>query len=214
MRSSRKTVYTYKTVDQLKIQADVYRHEDVVKRPVVIWLHGGALIMGSRNGVPKQLQELAREHGFVVVSLDYRLAPEAKLADIIEDLKDGLEWVRTSGPEQFDADSSRIVVAGASAGGYLALMTGLSLRRLSNDRWSTSVSTCRSRRCLETKKLLAQRRGLCSSPGIARERVRGVAKTAFGDDVTRTASNLFGRSMVGAIETGWLAHRPPVDSVV
>ena len=71
-----KTVYTYKTVDQLKIQADVYRHEDAVKRPVVVWLHGGALIMGSRNGVPKQLLELAREHGFVVVSLDYRLAPE------------------------------------------------------------------------------------------------------------------------------------------
>jgi len=120
-----KTVYTYKTVDQLKIQADVYRHEDVVKRPVIVWLHGGALIMGSRNGVPKQLLELAQEHGFVVVSLDYRLAPEAKLPDIIEDLKDGLEWVRKSGPERFGADPSRMVVAGASAGGYLALMSGV-----------------------------------------------------------------------------------------
>jgi acetyl esterase/lipase len=114
-------------VDQLEIQADVYRHEDVVKRPVVVWLHGGALIMGSRGGVPKQLLELAREHGFVVVSLDYRLAPEAKLADIIEDLKDGLEWVRTLGTEQFHADSSRMVVAGASAGGYLALMSGITI---------------------------------------------------------------------------------------
>ncbi len=120
-----KKVYTYKTVDQLKIRADVYRHEDTVKRPVVVWLHGGALIMGSRSGVPKQLQELAQEHGFVLVSQDYRLAPETQLPEIIEDLKDGLDWVRESGPERFGVDPSRMVVAGASAGGYLALMSGV-----------------------------------------------------------------------------------------
>jgi len=118
-----KTVHTYKTVGQLKIQADVYRHEDSSSRPVVVWLHGGALIMGSRSGVPRQLLELARNHGFVVVSLDYRLAPEAKLQDIIEDLKDGVQWIRESGQERFAADPSRMVVAGASAGGYLALMS-------------------------------------------------------------------------------------------
>ena len=37
-----KTVYTYKTVDRLQIRADVYRHEYAEKRPVVVWLHGGA----------------------------------------------------------------------------------------------------------------------------------------------------------------------------
>ena len=108
-------------------QGQSYRHKDDVKRPVVVWLHGGALIMGSRSGVPKQLLELARDHGFVVVSLDYRLGPEAKLPDIIEDLKDGLQWVRDSGGELFDADPSRMVVAGASAGGYLALMSGITI---------------------------------------------------------------------------------------
>ena len=81
--------------------------------------------MGSRAGVPKQLQELAKEQRFVLVSLDYRLAPEAKLPEVIADLNDGLKWVRESGPELFDADPSRLVVAGASAGGYLALMSGM-----------------------------------------------------------------------------------------
>jgi acetyl esterase/lipase len=120
-----KTAFTYKTVDQLKIQADVYRHEDAVKRPVIVWLHGGALIMGGRSSVPKQLLDLAEQSGFVLVSLDYRLAPEAKLPEIIEDLKDGLEWVRKSGPQLFHIDPLRLVVAGASAGGYLALMSGI-----------------------------------------------------------------------------------------
>lgn len=81
--------------------------------------------MGSRSGVPKQLLDLAKQQDFVVVSLDHRLAPEAQLADIIEDLKAGLAWVRESGPQQFQADTSRVGVAGASAGGYLALMSGI-----------------------------------------------------------------------------------------
>lgn len=120
-----KTAYTYKTIDDLQIRADVYRHEDTVKRPVIVWLHGGALLLGSRAGVPKQLRELAEKQRFVLVSLDYRLAPEVKLPEIIEDLRDGLTWVRKSGPKLFDADPSRLVVAGASAGGYLALMSGI-----------------------------------------------------------------------------------------
>lgn len=119
-----KKTYTYKTIDTLKIKADVYRHEDSAKRPVIVWVHGGALIMGSRAGVPMQLRKLAEEQKFVLISIGYRLAPEAQLPEIIQDLKDGLKWVRSSGPELFGAEPSRMVVAGASAGGYLALMSG------------------------------------------------------------------------------------------
>ena len=81
--------------------------------------------MGSRPAVPKQLIELAEKESFVLVSLDYRLAPETKLPKIIEDLTDGISWVANDGPELFFADTSKIVVAGASAGGYLALMSGV-----------------------------------------------------------------------------------------
>ena len=120
-----KRIYSFKTVQRLKLQADVYRHEDRKARPVIVWLHGGALIMGTRTGVPKQLLDLAEEAGFVLVSLDYRLAPEAQLPEIIDDLKDGLQWIQEQGPSLFHADVSRVVVAGASAGGYLALMSGV-----------------------------------------------------------------------------------------
>lgn len=119
-----KAEFTFKTDGELNIRADVHRHASSEKRPVVVWLHGGALIMGSRTGVPKQLLELAEAEQFVIVSLGYRLAPEAQLHEIISDVRDGLQWVRQYGPELFSADPSRLVVAGASAGGYLALMSG------------------------------------------------------------------------------------------
>jgi acetyl esterase/lipase len=47
-----KRTYTYKTVEGCEIQADVYRAEGHAVRPVVVWIHGGALIVGSRQGVP------------------------------------------------------------------------------------------------------------------------------------------------------------------
>lgn len=123
-----KKTYTYKTVDDTKIEADVYRAADTAVRPVVVWLHGGALIVGSRGAVPHRLVELCRREGFVLVSFDYRLAPEVKLPAIIEDVQDAFRWLRARGPELFHADPDRVVVTGGSAGGYLTLMTGFRIK--------------------------------------------------------------------------------------
>ncbi len=119
-----KTTHTYKTADGVAIQADVYRADDKQVRPVVVWLHGGALINGSRNSVPKNLLELCRREGYALVSFDYRLAPEVKLPAIIEDVEDAFRWLRSRGREMLGIDPGRVVVTGGSAGGYLTLVTG------------------------------------------------------------------------------------------
>jgi acetyl esterase/lipase len=120
---TRKT-YVYKVADDCKIELDVYAGEGPGKRPVLIWIHGGALISGSRAGVPRDLRGLADGPGYAVVSIDYRLAPNTKLPAIIEDIQDAHRWVRAEGPRLFGADPDRVVVAGGSAGGYLTLMSG------------------------------------------------------------------------------------------
>ena len=56
-----KQTHTFKTVGDLKIQADVYRAGDAAVRPVVVWIHGGALVMGNRKSVPKNLLDLCRD---------------------------------------------------------------------------------------------------------------------------------------------------------
>jgi acetyl esterase/lipase len=120
-----KTTYTYKTVGPTKIQADVYRADDTKVRPVVVWIHGGALIVGSRASVPHQLLDLCRQEGYALVSIDYRLAPEVKLPAIIDDLRDAFGWLRELGQRQAHLDPDRMVVTGGSAGGYLTMMTGI-----------------------------------------------------------------------------------------
>jgi acetyl esterase/lipase len=123
-----KKTFVYKAVAGVRIEADVYRPNDDRTRPVVVWLHGGALIVGSREQVPTDLRRLCQDEGYVLVSLDYRLAPEVKLPEIIADIKDAFAWLRQKGPALFAGDPGRIVVTGGSAGGYLTMMTGVCVK--------------------------------------------------------------------------------------
>jgi acetyl esterase/lipase len=100
----------YKTVGDLKIEADVYRSDDHTVRPVVVWIHGGALIMGSRESVPQQLLNLCKKEGYALVSLDYRLAPETRLPEIVQDLEDAFRWIHDEGAKKHRLDADHLVV--------------------------------------------------------------------------------------------------------
>ena len=116
--------FTYKKAGNLEIKADVYRPADNLVRPVAVWIHGGALIMGHRASVSQRVNDMLLGAGYVVVSIDYRLAPETMLPEIIEDVEDAFRWVREKGPGLFQGDPGQLVVLGGSAGGYLTLVTG------------------------------------------------------------------------------------------
>jgi acetyl esterase/lipase len=117
--------YTYKSAGGCEIKADVHNAGDEARKPGVIWIHGGALIMGSRKAPPAWLTD---ERRFGIVSIDYRLAPETKLPAIIEDVQDAYRWVREEGPKRLGIDPERLGVEGGSAGGYLTLMCGFAVR--------------------------------------------------------------------------------------
>lgn len=122
--SVQEETFTYKKVGDLEIKADIYRLDDQQKRPVVVEIHGGALMVGHRGWIKRHIKNELVKAGCVFVSIDYRLAPEVKLPEIIKDIEDAFTWIRDKGPELFNADPSRIAVMGGSAGGYLTFMTG------------------------------------------------------------------------------------------
>ena len=123
-----KETFTYKKVGDLEIKADVYRPAGAGPHPAIVWIHGGGLIFGSRATIPADENDLFLRAGYIVVSIDYRLAPETKLPAILEDVEDAYSWVREKGPALFQCDPERLAVVGQSGGAYLALMSGARLR--------------------------------------------------------------------------------------
>lgn len=112
----------YKYVNNCAINADIYFKGKC--SPIIIYIHSGALIFGTRTWLPSEQIDYFFQAGYSIVNIDYRLAPETKFEQIIEDIKDAIEWVRTKATEWYDFDTTRIAIIGGSAGAYLSLLLG------------------------------------------------------------------------------------------
>ncbi|MEM7404145.1 MAG: alpha/beta hydrolase [Pseudomonadota bacterium] len=96
-------------------------------RPVIVYYHGGGWVIGSLDTHDGLCRHLASMSGAVVVSVDYRLAPEAPFPAGVEDAYAALAWVAANAVA-LDVDPARLIVSGDSAGGNLAAVVALMAR--------------------------------------------------------------------------------------
>jgi acetyl esterase/lipase len=92
--------------------------------PVVIFIHGGGWVQGTKEGSIMQGVLPYVAMGYSVVNVEYRLANVSPAPAAIEDCRCALRWV-VAHAKDYNFDVERIVVSGASAGGHLALTTGM-----------------------------------------------------------------------------------------
>ncbi len=97
------------------------------KLPVLIWFHGGGFVIGSLETHDSVCRMLANQADCIVVAVDYRLAPESKFPDAVEDCKAALKWVALHAVE-FGGDASCMAVGGDSAGANLATVMAILAR--------------------------------------------------------------------------------------
>ena len=95
--------------------------------PVLLYLHGGGFTIGNIATHDILCRELARLAGCMVVSLDYRLAPEHRFPTATNDAWDALQWLAAQ-VHTLGADPSRLAVGGDSAGGTLAAVNAILAR--------------------------------------------------------------------------------------
>jgi acetyl esterase/lipase len=106
------------------LHADIARSKkrSAVPMPAVMWIHGGAWSSGSHH----EMQQTVRlaNHGYLVLSVEYRLIDEAIWPAQIEDCKLGVRWLRENAAK-YNIDPDHIGCWGTSAGGHLAALMGV-----------------------------------------------------------------------------------------
>lgn len=106
-------------------KAEIYVPKGEGPFPVLLHIHGGGWFTGSALGERKLGMQYAAD-GFVVVNLDYRLAPEHPFPQGLEDCVYAARWI-VENIERYKGDPSKLIIGGGSAGGNLSACTALAL---------------------------------------------------------------------------------------
>lgn len=118
---------TYCTMDNVALKMDVYYPPVFAPEwPVAMYVHGGGWRSGDKTqGIGMRDVEELTKNGFLVFSVNYRLAPEFKFPAMIEDVKCAVRYLRAHADE-YNLDPGRFGVWGSSAGGHLVSLMGTS----------------------------------------------------------------------------------------
>ena len=113
----------YGAGERLKLDVYAPRAASARPRPVIVFFYGGSWNSGRRQGYAFAARALAAR-GFVVIVPDYRLVPEARYPDFLQDCAAAVRWARRQSG-RYGGDGDRIVLIGHSAGAYNAAMLAL-----------------------------------------------------------------------------------------
>jgi acetyl esterase len=109
------------------IPVRVYWPSEEQNLPILVWFHGGGWVLGSVDASDPVCRRLAAQSGAIVVSVEYRMAPEDVAPASLEDCVAATEWAAVNAAA-LGGDASRLAVSGASAGGNLAAAVALHAR--------------------------------------------------------------------------------------
>jgi acetyl esterase/lipase len=115
---------TYLVANNYEAKLDVYKRRDTTTpQPTLIWIHGGGWTGGTKESAILSLMPWM-EMGWNIVNVEYRLARVSLAPAAVEDCLCALRWVAQQA-KTYGFDTTRLVVSGDSAGGHLALTTGM-----------------------------------------------------------------------------------------
>jgi acetyl esterase/lipase len=113
----------YRTIDGRERKALIFRPEGATNSPAMVCMHGGAWISGDRN-LPSYMAQKLAARGFVVMSIDFRMAPRHMYPSSLRDANYAVRWLRQHAVE-YGVDAERIGGLGFSSGAHLILLSAM-----------------------------------------------------------------------------------------
>lgn len=131
----------YAKAGEMELKLDVYRPKVKNPKPLptLVFIHGGGWRAGTKESYSLRVLPWL-EKGWNVVNVEYRVTSQAKAPAAVEDCRCALRWVFENA-EKYSFDKEKIVVSGQSAGGHLALMTGMAAKETAFDTNCKGVET-------------------------------------------------------------------------
>jgi acetyl esterase len=180
-----------------EIPIRVYWPTESGSLPVLVYYHGGGWVIGDLDSSDRVCRMLANKVPAVVVSVEYRLAPEHRFPAAVDDSYAALEWVHRNGG-RLNANTSRIAVGGGSAGGNLAAVVALMARDRAGPRLVYQVLFYPATNLLNLS--TASHRDFANGYGLTAEHVEFFREAYLPDAVDREnpyASPLLAESLEG-----------------
>jgi acetyl esterase/lipase len=117
-RSHKDVVYA--TVDGKNLALDLYLPADVSPPPLIVWVHGGRWMSGTKADVPRAFVD----NGIATASVEFRQSGDARFPAQVHDIKAAIRFLRAKS-SQYGIRADRIAIGGSSSGGHLAALVGV-----------------------------------------------------------------------------------------
>ena len=112
------------------LKASFYRPKEKNIQATLLYFHGGGLIFGERDDLPKKYIKLFSENSIAILAVDYPLAPETKMPDILDTVFKITDWFIQDFLKTID--SNDYFIMGRSAGGFLAMSSALHAKKINH----------------------------------------------------------------------------------
>ena len=128
---------TYERVQYAEVSendyVNLYVPDGDAPAPLLVLVHGGGFVSNDCESRQAQLfYQYFRDHGYACATVNYRLAQEAKFPAAVQDVKAAVRFLKANA-QTYGYDASRVIIWGESAGGYLAVMAGVTAEDEFND---------------------------------------------------------------------------------
>ncbi len=183
----------YHTANNYEDKLDLYTPEEPGRpRPVVVVIHGGGWVEGTKEDRVLEMMPYL-QMGFAAVNVEYRLGRVSLAPAAVEDCRCALHWVFVNA-KKYNFDPERVVLQGGSAGGHLALMTGMLTPEAGFDR------ECRT----------PQDNYWSENPGTSKDPRVAAIVNWFG--ITDVPDELHGANAKG-YAVAWVGDQPGADEI-